>query len=60
MPSLGALNEVEIVRLNVERYRRMLQVETDELARLAIQKILMEFEAKLLSLKRLVIDQRQR
>jgi hypothetical protein len=60
MPSHVESNEVEIVRLNVERYRRMLQVEIDKTARLAIQKILMEFEAKLLSLRRLAIDQRQR
>lgn len=53
------MSEVEIVRLNVERYRRMWQVEIDETRRLAIQKILMEFEAKLLELKRLAIDQSQ-
>lgn len=45
------MNELEIIRLNVERYRRMLQSEVDETARRAIQKILEEFEAKLASLK---------
>ncbi len=45
------MNELEIIRLNVERYRRMLQIEVDEDARRAIQKILEEFEAKLPSLR---------
>jgi hypothetical protein len=41
------MNEGEIIRLNVERFRRMLRTEADESARRAIQQILMEFEAKL-------------
>jgi len=45
------MNELEITRLNVERYRRMLQIEVDETARQAIKNILEEFEAKLASLK---------
>ena len=38
-----------VIRLNVERYRRMLQAEVDEVARQTIQKMLDEFEAKLSS-----------
>jgi len=53
------LDEIEIIRLNVERYRRMLQIEVDETARRAIQKILMEFEAKLVSHKRRAVDPSQ-
>jgi hypothetical protein len=45
------MNELEIIRLNVDRYRRMLQIEVDETARQAIKNILEEFEAKLASLK---------
>ena len=45
------MNEVEIIRLNVERYRRILKIEVDETIRQAIQKMLEEFEAKLASLK---------
>jgi histone H3/H4 len=41
------MNELEIIRLNVDRYRRMLQIEVDETARQAIKNILEEFEAKL-------------
>ncbi len=44
-----AMNEVDVIRLNVERYRRMLQTEADESARRAIQQMLREFEAKLSS-----------
>ncbi|MGD0023514.1 MAG: hypothetical protein ABSC37_02650 [Xanthobacteraceae bacterium] len=43
------MNEVDIIRLNVERFRRMLQTEADESARRAIQQILKEFEAELFS-----------
>ena len=43
------MNEVEIIRLNVERFRSMLQTEADESARRTIQQILKEFEAKLSS-----------
>ena len=53
------LDEIEIIRLDVERYRRMLQIEVDETARQAIQKILMEFEAKLVSHKRRAVDPSQ-
>ncbi len=45
------MNELEIIRLNVERYRRMLQIEVDETVRQAIKNILEEFETKLASLK---------
>lgn len=41
------MDEVEIIKLNIERYRRMLQAEADESARRAIQKMLDEFEARL-------------
>ena len=41
------MDEIEIIRLNIERYRRMLQVEVDESVRRTIQKMLEEFEAKL-------------
>ena len=47
----SVMNELEITRLNVERYRRMLQIEVDETARQAIKNILEEFETKLASLK---------
>ena len=45
------MNEVEILRLNVERYRRLLKIEADETIRRTIQKMLEEFETKLASLK---------
>jgi len=41
------MEDREIIRLNVERYRRLLRTEADETARRAIQKMLEEFEAKL-------------
>lgn len=45
---LGAdMDDREIIRLNVERYRRLLRTEADETARRSIQKMLEEFEAKL-------------
>jgi hypothetical protein len=47
----AAMNETEIIRLNVERYRRMLLTEKDEIMRLLIQKMLEEFEGKLASAK---------
>ena len=43
------MDEAWVIRLNVERYRRMLQAEVDEVARQTIQKMLDEFEAKLSS-----------
>jgi len=39
--------EVEIIRLNIERFRRMLQTELDESTRRAVRSMLEEFEAKL-------------
>jgi len=45
------MDEVEIIRLNVARYRRMLETEADETMRQLIQRMLEEFEAKLVSLK---------
>ncbi len=45
------MDDLEIIRLNVERYRRLLHTEADETARRAIQKMLKEFEAKLSSVK---------
>ena len=41
------MEEVEIVRLNVERYRRLLQTNLDEQTRRATQAMLAEFERKL-------------
>jgi hypothetical protein len=41
------MNEAELIRLNIERYRRMLQTELDETARRTIQRMVGEFEAKL-------------
>lgn len=41
------MDEVEIIRLNIERFRRMLQTDLEETARRAIEKILDEFESKL-------------
>ena len=43
------MDEGWVIRLNIERYRRMLQAEVDEVARRTIQKMLDEFEAKLSS-----------
>jgi hypothetical protein len=45
------VNELEIIRLNIERYQRMLQIAVDDAARQAIKNMLEEFEAKLASLK---------
>ncbi len=45
--SATAVNEVEIIRLNIERFRRMLQTDLDETARWPIKKMLDEFESKL-------------
>ena len=42
------MNEIEIVRLNVERYRRMLQSELDETVRRTVEALLAESEAALL------------
>lgn len=47
MPDAAAVDEIDIIRLNIERYRRLLKTEADQSARLAIEKILKEFEAKL-------------
>ena len=47
MPHAAAVDEIDIIRLNIERYRRLLKSEANQSARLAIQKILKEFEAKL-------------
>lgn len=47
----AAMDEIEIIRLNIERYRRLLRTETDENARQAIEKLLKEFEAKLCAAK---------
>jgi hypothetical protein len=41
------MEEVEIIRLNVERYRRLLQTNLDEQTRRATQAMLAEFERKL-------------
>ncbi len=54
------MSEIEIIRLNVERYRRMLKIEADETMRRVIQKMLEEFEAKLASLKPRAVDPHQR
>ena len=43
------MDEGWVIRLNIERYRRMLQAEVDEVARRTIQKMLDEFETKLSS-----------
>ncbi len=40
-------DEVEIIRLNIERFRRMLQTDLDETAPRAVEKMLDEFESKL-------------
>ena len=41
------MEEVEIIRLNVERYRRLLRTNLDEQTRRAVQAMLAEFECKL-------------
>jgi len=41
------MREDDIVRLNVERYRRLLRSETDESVRDSIKRMLDEFETKL-------------
>ncbi len=46
------VTETTIIRLNIERYRRMLGTEVDAISRRAIQRMLVEFEAKLLSATR--------
>lgn len=43
------MHEAEIVRLNIERFRRMLQTELDLAARLTIERMLNEFEARISS-----------
>ena len=46
------MEDMEIIRLNVERYRRLLQANLDEQTRWAIQTMLAECELKLVLLKR--------
>jgi len=41
------MDEIEIIRLNIERFQRMLQTELDWPARSMIENILREFENKL-------------
>lgn len=41
------MDEVEIIRLNIERFRHMLETELDQSTRRVIKKILDEFESKL-------------
>jgi hypothetical protein len=43
------MEEEDIIRLNIHRYRRMLQYENNERNRRAIQTILREFEVKLIA-----------
>jgi hypothetical protein len=40
-------DEVEIIRLNIERFRGMLRTELDESTQRAVRSMLEEFEAKL-------------
>ena len=42
-----AMTEVEVIRRNIERFRRLLQSELDNTTRLSVEKLLAEFEAKL-------------
>lgn len=44
---MRAMEEKEIIRLNIERYRRLLQTVLDERARWVIQAMLAECELKL-------------
>ena len=46
------MKEVDIIRLNVERFRRLLQTDLDERTRHAIQAMLAEFELELVRQKR--------
>jgi hypothetical protein len=43
------MDERDIIRLNIERFRRMLQEQIDESTRRTIESVLLEFEAKLKS-----------
>jgi hypothetical protein len=43
----GAIERIEIIRLNIERYRRLLKANLDENTRCAIERMLHEFNAKL-------------
>ncbi len=45
------MNEIEVVRLNIERFRRMLETESDATVRQTIQKMLDEFQDRLTSLR---------
>ena len=40
------MDEVEIIRLNIERFRRMLETDLDETSRRAVKKMLDEFESE--------------
>lgn len=54
------MENVEIIRLNVGRYRRLLQTELDATLRQPIQRLLQELEAKLQKIqKRRQLDPRQ-
>jgi hypothetical protein len=46
------MEEAEIIRLNVELYRRLLQTDLDERTRDVVQAMLFEFELKLLRQRR--------
>lgn len=48
----SAINEVEIIRLNIERYRRMLQTDLDDATRRTVQRMLDEFEGQAFIRKR--------
>jgi hypothetical protein len=41
------MDERDIIRLNIERFRRMLQEKIDESTRRTIESLLLELEAKL-------------
>jgi hypothetical protein len=41
------MEDMEIIRLNIERYRRLLQTKLDERTRWVIEAMLAEFELKL-------------
>ncbi len=48
---VSVMNEIEVVRLNIERFRRMLETESDATVRQTIQKMLDEFQDRLTSLR---------
>jgi hypothetical protein len=43
------MDEIDILRLNVDRYRHLLHTEMENSQRLTVEKLLHEFETKLLS-----------